>query len=85
MCWRELSLETASLICRQAGRGAAVSVHKADLDFGLEVEGPYFTFEGLACPENATQLNQCLVGQLNEATQCANGILGISCYPCKHM
>ena len=86
LCWGDPSLETASVVCRQVGRRAAVSVHKVDLDFGLEVEGPYASLESVSCPENATNLNQCsLNGQINVVTKCADGILGISCYPCKQI
>ena len=83
LCWRNYSLVAASVVCRQVGRRNAASIHKVDLDFGLEVKGPYFNVESVNCSENATHLDQCSFSPVNVVTECADGILGISCYPCK--
>ncbi|KAI6653265.1 Deleted in malignant brain tumors 1 protein-like isoform X2 [Oopsacas minuta] len=80
-CWNDYSIDFANLLCYVAGRVGAVSVHRIDLDFGIEVSGPYVTADNITCVGNEEHFSECTFGSIEISPDCSDGVLGISCFP----
>ena len=82
-CWQPVALENASILCRQVGSSGALATHKVDLDFGLAVKGPYIYATNLSCTGNESHIAQCNADGVGLKSYCSDGVLGVSCAPCK--
>ena len=82
-CWLDIPLELASIGCRQVGSGMALWTHRVDLEFGLEIPGPYLYATNLSCLGTESHISHCTADAVGLQTECSDGVLGISCEPCE--